>query len=123
MNSSLENKILDKVKEIKSATKENSFDKDILEVGMFESIFKLSKMDSDISDQVFELERIVSENTQEIKSRIVSSAKFLSRLASRSSKESKFSKLFIPELLDSEDPVVVKDGKIFGHSKNSKIVF
>lgn len=121
MNSSLENKILDKVKEIKSATKENSFDKNILEVGMFESIFKLSKMDSDISDQVLELERIVNENTLEIKSRIVSSAKFLSRLASRSSKESKFSKLFIPELLDSEDPVVVKDGKIFGHSKNSKI--
>jgi len=121
MNSHLEKRIFDKVKELKSATRENSFEKELYEVGMFDAIFKLSKMNSDISSQVLEFEKIVNENTLEVRNRVVSSAKFLSRLAARSSRESKFSKLFIPELLDSEEPVVIKDGKIFGHSKNSKI--
>lgn len=119
MSNSLEQELKDKYAELLGLTFENSAEENHREAALFDSANPILLQASDLSSAIDGFEGSVFSNNRILETGIKETARYIKQLIARSSRDNKYSKIFIPDLIDTTtDGATIKNGTIYGHTKS-----
>jgi hypothetical protein len=119
MSNSLEQELKGKYAELLGLTFQNSAEKSHREAALFEVINPIVSQASDLSASVDEFKDRIFSNNRILETGIKETSRYIKQLIAKSSRDNKYSKIFIPDLVDTvTDGAIVKNGTIYGHTKN-----
>ena len=119
MSNSLEQELKGKYAELLGLTFQNSAEKSHREAALFDVINPIVSQASDLSASVDEFKDRIFSNNRILETGIKETARYIKQLIAKSSRDNKYSKIFIPDLVDTvTDGAIVKNGTIYGHTKN-----
>lgn len=119
MSNSLEQELKGKYAELLGITFQNSAEKNHREAALFDVISPIISQASDLSASVGEFKDRIFSNNRILETGIKETSRYIKQLIAKSSRDNKYSKIFIPNLVDTvTDGAIVKNGTIYGHTKN-----
>lgn len=122
MSNSLEQELKGKYAELLGLTFQNSAEKNHREAALFDVINPIVSQASDLSASVSEFKDRIFSNNRILETGIKETSRYIKQLIAKSSRDNKYSKIFIPDLVDTvTDGAIVKNGTIYGHTKNENL--
>ena len=118
MSNSLEQELKDKYAELLGLTFENSAEKKHREAALFDVTNPIISQASDLLASIDEFESRIFSNNRILETGVKETSRYIKQLIAKSSRDNKYSKIFIPDLVDTiTDGAIVKNGTIYGHTK------
>ena len=118
MSNSLEQELKDKYAELLGLTFENSAEKKHREAALFDVTNPIISQASDLLASIDEFESRIFSNNRILETEVKETSRYIKQLIAKSSRDNKYSKIFIPDLVDTTtDGAIVKNGTIYGHTK------